>query len=137
MFKKYLLEKFLPWSLKIDYKNSTTMISKEKEKFFCDMFNHFAHDFKDLNTYELHMFRVSFSTINIIGCELITVLLPEDELYNSLYILYNDEKCYYFTLNKNTYNYELVEYENGNVVDNISKDLSNLNEVLTNYILMK
>lgn len=137
MFQNYLLEKFIPWSLKIDYKNSVKSITKEKEQFMCDMYNHFASYFKELSTYELHMFRVSFSEIKILNSELISILLPNNETYHSIYILHNDENYFYFTLNKNTYNFELKEYDTNSTIEKISKDLENLVPVITNYILMK
>ncbi len=137
MFKSYLIEKFIPWSLKMDCKTSVSLIKKEKEKYICDMYNHFARDFKQLAVYDLHMFRVSFSNILLLNSELISMKLPNDENYHSIHILYNETSCNYFVVNKtmsNTLN--LYEYtKEVKNVSSLSNDLSNLNDAIIKHLL--
>lgn len=131
MYNKYLIETFIPWSLKVDYKNSIKLLEKEKEKFICDMYNHFASSFKQIASYELHMFRVTTSKINTLGCDLISIKLP-DQTYHSIYIVYNNDSCNYFIVNRKL---ELIS--DGKVIDVLNSDLSNLNSLITNYIFSK
>lgn len=124
MFEKYLLETFFPWSLKMDLKNTITLLTKEKEKFICDMYNHFANSFKELAVYELHMFRMTFSRINVINCNLITISIPN--MYDSIYIAYNDNDVYYFLVDNNNLIF------NNKVVSQINNDISS---VITSFVL--
>ncbi len=131
MFNKYLIETFIPWSINVDYKNAVTIINKEKEKYICDMYNHFATSFKELAVYELHMFRVSTSKINTIDSEIISIRLQDDN-YHSIHFVYNDSQCYYFILDR-----KLDLIENNKVVGIIQSDLSNIQSIISNYIFSK
>lgn len=137
MFHEYLIEKFLVWSLKNDYKTTVNAITKEKEKFMYDVYNHFASSFKDMPIYELHMFRTSFSNINMLDSKLISIVLPDDSKFHSLHIVYDDTKYNYFVINKNNDKLELINHNDLKVCGSIESDLSNLVTVMTNYILMK
>ncbi|MFI3251578.1 MAG: hypothetical protein R3Y60_00415 [bacterium] len=133
----YLLETFLPWSLKTDYKNSIALLKKEKEQFMVDMYNHFASNFKMFPVFQLHMFRVSFSKINMLDSDLISVILPEHNKFHSFYILYNENGFNYFVLNKKDSHLELVDHNDKKICGVVSLDLSNLTILLTSYIASK
>ncbi len=137
MFHEYLIEKFMLWSLSNDYKNVVNSIKKEKEKFMFDIFNHFASSFKDMPIYELHMFRVSFSSINMIECEVISITLPTHDKFHSLYIVYNDNEFNYFVINKTNNKLELINHNDLKVCGEVAFDLSNVSSLISNYILSK
>lgn len=137
MFIDYLIESFLPWSLKMDYKNSISLLKKEKEKFMCDMYNHFALNFRDLPTYELHMFRVVLSKINILECDVISITIPENTKFHSLHIVYNDNGYNYFVINKGKDKLDLINHNDKKICGAVAFDLSNLNMLITSYIAAK
>lgn len=137
MFCDYLIENFMTWSLKMNYKDVVNSISKEKEKFMCDMYNHFAANFKDMPVFELHMFRISQNKINMVGCDIISIVLPEHPKYHSMHIVYNDNICNYFVVNKNNNKYELINHNDKKVCGGVAFDFSNLNILITNYMMKK
>lgn len=130
MFNKYLIERFIPWSLKVERKNTFDLIVKEKEKYFCDMYNHFALSFKDLSIYELHMFRVTSNNIVSLGCDLISVMLLNDENYHSIHLAYLADKCYYFIIDRNY----SVMFDN-KIIDKAESNLNNLLNIVTNTVI--
>lgn len=130
MFNKYLIEKFIPWSLKVECKNAITLLTKEKEKYICDMYNHFASSYNDLAVYELHMFRVSTNQLNAISSELISIMLFKEDNYHSIHLVHGLDKHYYFIIDKN-YN---VMFDK-KVIGKVKSDISDLTSIITNTVI--
>ncbi len=137
MFADYLVEEFMTWSLKTDYKSVVYSLNKEKEQFVCDMYNHFATSFKDMPIFELHMFRVSSSKIVMLESDIISISLPDGNKYHSMHLVYDDKECNYFVLNKSKNGLDLINHNDKKVCGVVNSDLSNLNSLISNYIISK
>ncbi len=130
MFNKYLIEKFIPWTLRVEGKTVVELLSKEKEKYICDMFNHFASSHNDLGIYELHMFRVYTTKINSISSEVISINFFNNDNYHSVHICHGLSKNYYFIIDKK-FN---IMYDN-KVIGKVSSDLSDLILIISNTVI--
>lgn len=139
MFRKYLESYFFAWSIKVDYQTAIKAIKNEREKFFCDTYNHFALQFKELATYELFMFRVSQKKMVNNIFEMIVVKLPETlDLNYATHLVYafNDQVCYYFTIMANiNFGFDLVVFEDEKMYKYSSfKNIADLETNIIKYL---
>lgn len=139
MFRKYLESYFFIWSIKVDYQTTIKSIKQEREKFFCDTYNHFALQFKELATYELFMFRVSQKKLVNNIFEMIVVKLPDSlDLDYAAYLVYvfNDQSCNFFTVMPNiNFGFDLMVFEEEKIYKYSSfKNISDLECHIMKYL---
>ena len=141
--REYIEHQYIPWILFLDKKDTIKHFREGKEGYLYELYNHISKEFNAIERYELFMFRVQIEKKMLpIGMSNIITVKTPNAIYNGdsayLFIVYNDSKLIYYTVDfviDNTYSVRRYHEKKVTVIGSCGLELHEINELIQRDLL--